>query len=139
MRTNRNTPKYCFALIAICLLFASTLQAQTNLSSPYSRYGIGNTNLFNNAVHNAMGNVGLTYRTNNSVNYLNPASYTATDTTSLIFDMGFYTAWINQKEGSFTSSGNNTSLSHIMMAFPIGQKIGMAIGIMPFSDVNFSS
>src|SRR5574344_1594248 len=137
MTINRNTVRYLLSFVLLFSFFEiGIVEGQTNLSSPYSRYGIGNTNLFNNAVNNAMGNVGLTYRRNNSVNYLNPASYTATDTTSLVFDMGFYTAWINQKEGSFTSSGNNTSLSHIMMAFPIGQKIGMAIGIMPFSDVN---
>lgn len=132
--------KSLVVLVVIITALPNLSEAQTSISSPYSRYGIGNTdNLFNNAIQNAIGGLGYTYQRNNSVNYMNPASYAGVDTASLVFDIGFYSEWVNLSNKTYSSRGNNTSLSHILLAFPIGHKFKVAFGLMPMSTINFNT
>lgn len=130
---------YLLVFVVIIATFPNLAEAQTSISSPYSRYGIGNTNIFNNPINNAMGGVGYAFKRNNSVNYMNPASYAGVDTTSLIFDIGFYSEWVTLRSSQYKSTGNNASLSHILIAFPVGHKLKFALGIMPMSSVNFTT
>ena len=111
---------YLFVFVAIIASFPNRAQAQTSISTPYSRFGIGNVNIFNNPINNAMGGVGYGFQRNNSINYMNPASYAGIDTTSLVFDIGFYSEWLSIKTDKYKSTGNNTSLSHILIGFPVG-------------------
>lgn len=127
------------AFIAIIMILPNVAKAQTSLSSPYSRFGIGNTSIFNNAINNSMGGVGYTMKRNNHVNYLNPASYSGVDTTSLVFDIGFYSEWMYLSTDKYKSKGNNTNLSHILIGFPISKHIKMAAGIMPMSNVQYTT
>ena len=135
----RKKIKYLMVLVAIIASIPNLAEAQTLISSPYSRYGIGNVNLFNNAINNAMGGVGYAFKRNNSVNYMNPASYAGVDTTSLVFDIGFYTEWLTLSTNEYKSKGNNTNLSHILLAFPVGNKFKVALGLLPMSTVNFTT
>lgn len=135
----RKKIKYLMVLVAIIAAIPNLAEAQTLISSPYSRYGIGNVNLFNNAINNAMGGVGYAFKRNNSVNYMNPASYAGVDTTSLVFDIGFYTEWLTLSTNEYKSKGNNTNLSHILLAFPVGNKFKFALGLLPMSTVNFTT
>lgn len=130
---------YLFVFVAIIASFPNRAQAQTSISTPYSRFGIGNVNIFNNPINNAMGGVGYGFLRNNSINYMNPASYAGIDTTSLVFDIGFYSEWLSIKTDKYKSTGNNTSLSHILIGFPVGSKLKFALGIMPLSSVNFTT
>ena len=85
-----NKTRFQYWIIIVAIIFVALpnfSKAQTSISSPYSRFGIGETNVFNNAINNAMGGVGYAYRRNNSINYMNPASYAGIDTTSFVFDV----------------------------------------------------
>ncbi|MDR0970855.1 MAG: hypothetical protein LBM25_00510 [Bacteroidales bacterium] len=126
-------------LIASTFLFPNISFGQNSISSPYSRYGIGEVDLFNNPINNAMGGVSYAFRRNNSINYLNPASYSGVDTMSLVFDIGFYSQWSYISNGLYSSNGNHTSLSHIAIAFPLWQKLKAAFGLMPISTVDFTT
>lgn len=130
---------YLLVFVAILAAFPVLAEAQSVISSPYSRFGIGSVNPFNNSINNAMGGVGYGYQRNNSINYMNPASYSGIDTASLVFDIGFYSEWLTIKDNQYKSKGNNTNLSHILIGFPVGQKLKFALGIMPMSSVNFTT
>lgn len=137
-----NNRKLYFVIVIVTIIFVTIPNfsiAQSSISSPYSRFGIGETNIFNNPINNAMGGVGYTYSRNNSINYLNPASYAGIDTTSLVFDVGFYSEWVTLSNNSYKSNGNKTSLSHIFIGFPIGNKFKFALGIIPMSSVEFNT
>ena len=114
---------YLLVFVAILAAFPILAEAQSVISSPYSRFGIGSVNPFNNSINNAMGGVGYGFQRNNSINYMNPASYSGIDTTSLVFDIGFYSEWLSIKDNQYKSKGNNTNLSHILIGFPVGQKL----------------
>ena len=75
-------------LVGSWLLASSTVVcAQISTNSPYTRYGLGD--MFDQSFTNnaAMGGVGYALRTPEHINAMNPASYTAVDSLSFIFDM----------------------------------------------------
>ena len=76
-------------LVGSWLLASSTVVcAQISTNSPYTRYGLGD--MFDQSFTNnaAMGGVGYALRTPEHINAMNPASYTAVDSLSFIFDAG---------------------------------------------------
>lgn len=68
-------------------IFIFKVYGQDNIGTPYSVYGIG-LQTENAGPYNAMGGVAAAMRDNGNINYLNPASYTALDTTRLYFQFG---------------------------------------------------
>ena len=79
--------KKIFAAMSIALL-ATTAFAQSGTNSPYSMYGIGVLSDQGNSFNRGMNGVGLGFRPHDQINYLNPASYSAVDSLSFIFDAG---------------------------------------------------
>jgi hypothetical protein len=62
--------------------------AQSGTNSPYSQYGFGELTEQSTGFNRGMNGVGIGYREHNQVNFLNPASYSAVDSMSFIFDVG---------------------------------------------------
>ena len=84
------------------LLLASTLclnmMAQSNgSSSSYSRFGLGTLENQAQGFSKAMGGTGLGYRAGNRINTLNPASYSAIDSTTLLLEAGMTAAFGNMQ------------------------------------------
>ncbi|MBR1769981.1 MAG: hypothetical protein IJ748_05945 [Bacteroidales bacterium] len=109
------------------------------MSSPYSRYGIGTTDVAKNQYISSMGSVSQALRKNNLVNFQNPASYTAVDTQSFVFDIGFSMMWKNLSSQELHSSSFLSSLTNIAMAFPLSKSLKVAVGLTPLSDVSYSA
>ncbi|MDR0789549.1 MAG: hypothetical protein LBO06_02000 [Bacteroidales bacterium] len=129
-------------LLAIMLVASSLWQsatAQTAVSSPYSRYGIGSTNIFSDAVKSSIGGVGYAFSRNNMVNLKNPAALSGIDTMSFVFDVGFHADFLSFTSSTAKSSGMSGALSHISMAFPINKHLKMAISLLPLSDINYET
>ncbi len=125
--------RQCYSgLILLWFVFAS-LQGQQFFNSPYTRFGLGQINDGGFASNQAMGGLTAGYRVKNTINYLNPASYTATDTLSFVFDAGLQGGFMKVT----SSTGSNTSkilyLDHIAMLFPATKWWGLSMGIVPFS------
>ena len=68
-------------------IFIFKVYGQDNIGTPYSVYGIG-LQTENAGPYNAMGGVAAAMRDNGNINYLNPASYTAVDSLTFMFDGG---------------------------------------------------
>ncbi|MDR1847716.1 MAG: hypothetical protein LBR17_06320 [Bacteroidales bacterium] len=126
-----------FLLIITGLLQTAT--AQEALSSPYSRYGIGNTNVFSNAFSSSIGGVGYALSRNNIVNFKNPASYCGVDTMSFVFDVGFHADFLTMSSSKTQVSGMMGALSHIAFAFPVTSHLKMAAGLVPLSDIDYEA
>lgn len=125
-------------LIASCLaLAASSVGAQNASNSPYSRYGFGLLNHRSNAAATQMSGTSLGFRDGNFLNANNPASYSAIDSLSLLFDVG-----ITLQNGNFDENGQkinakNSSLDYITAGFRLAPRLGLAVGISPFSTVGY--
>lgn len=153
--------KYLFTtainIFAICLLtvllVSENVRAQTSTDSPYSQYGIG---LLNNKTFN--GNFGMSgfgyawrptnYKPNvydslarsnaqfndrrtNYINPKNPASYSNLSLT--VFEAGISGQNVQAQSGDQSQYYSNAQLSHVALAFPIGNKWGAGFGLRPFS------
>ena len=76
-------------VIYYLLFITSFTFAQSNGSnSSYSRFGLGLLNEQSQGFNRAMAGVAQGYQSGKQVNMLNPASYSAIDSLSFIFDVG---------------------------------------------------
>ena len=115
------------------LLVSHTAISQKQLNSPYSRFNIGSLELQGSFKSRAMGGVGIAMRDNNSIHYMNPASYSSLDTNSFVFDFGADFGINSLKQGDNKYSSNDMNFKHLMLGFPITKKWGVAAGIVPVS------
>ncbi len=126
-------------ILFILLSFLSIgAYSQTNTYSPYSRYGLGDLAHEGLAFNRAMGGTGIALRLPNSINYLNPASYTAQDTMSFIFDFGLYSNYTQYKTNTSNSADWRSSLSHIVIGFPITKWWKSSLGLVPYSRMGYN-
>ena len=100
-------------LLILLVISLSTLQAQIRISSPYSRYGIGDVIENNNTKLLSMGNIGIGYRSPTSVNYINPASYTSIDSISFVFEGSLISLNTDLSTSELTQKSNYTSLASV--------------------------
>jgi hypothetical protein len=127
-------------LFFFLLLFCSTLtlSAQVRIASPYSRYGLGDLADMNNAWNLSMGQLSYSIRSPLHVNFGNPASYTAFDSLSFIFDGGFSTKWVQLSSNLESTSRTYGTLGYIHFGFPVTRWWKTQIGLLPFSDVGYN-
>lgn len=127
-------------LLISTLFFAVglTVSAQTGANSPQTRYGFGELSepiFANNA---AMGGIGYGLRSSSIINPLNPASYSAVDTLSFMFDAGLSLKSSNFSESGYKTNAKNASFDYLAMQFRLHPKLGMSIGYLPFSTVGYN-
>lgn len=121
------------ALLAIFLIPAKG----QNTNSPYSRYGYGVLNDQSVGAARSMGGISYGLR-GLSTNPGNPASYTVVDSLTFIFDMGIDYSKSQLTENGISQKDDNGGLNYITMQFLVAKKLGMSIGLLPFSSVGYS-
>lgn len=124
-------------LIIILSFLSFAAYSQTNTYSPYSRYGLGELSRQGLAFNKGMGGTGIALRLPNSINFLNPASYTVQDTLSFIFDFGLYSNFTNYKTTNSSAQDLKASLDHIVVGFPITKWWKSSLGLVPYSRMGY--
>lgn len=133
--------KALLVLAFSALAYISNSQS-LNTYSPYSRFGIGLISNHGFTQNLGMGGVSQAIKSNYSINYLNPASYSSQDSMSFLFDFGMqgsstsYSGY-DQYLNKFNSSSSTGGIHHIAVAFPLSKKWGFAAGIAPYSSVGY--
>jgi hypothetical protein len=126
-------------LTSFLLLFSSPIvRGQIQIISPYSRFGIGNLSNNNNAYNSSMGEIGYAIRSNNHVNYMNPASYTAFDSTSFLFEGGAAASIVTLNSNLISATRTYASLGYLTFGMPVTRWWKTSIGLLPFSDVGYN-
>ncbi|MDU1905956.1 MAG: hypothetical protein E6772_14365 [Dysgonomonas sp.] len=123
-------------LTALLATFLIPLMGQ-NTDSPYSRYGYGVLNNQSVGAARSMGGISYGLRGLNT-NPGNPASYTVVDSLTFIFDMGVNYSKSKLSENGVSQNDDNGGLDYLTMQFPLSRKLGMSIGLLPFSSVGYS-
>ena len=115
--------------------------AQNGVNSPYSRYGFGMLSDRSMGFNKGMSGVAQGFRDGQSVNLQNPASYSAVDSMTALFDFGLTLQNGNYKMGNVQKNIRNTSIDYFAMHFRAAKNVGVAAGILPVSNIkyNFSS
>lgn len=122
-----------FSVTALCV------SAQTNGSnSPYSRFGLGNLKDQSQSFNKGMGGVALGFRDGGSINIQNPASYSAIDSLSFIFDVGLTLQNVNFKSGGNSINAHNATLDYINAGFRLCPGLGLSFGFVPYSSIGYN-
>lgn len=108
-----------------------------NTCTPYSMFGLGELSDATHATSKAMGGIGVGIRDNRFINIMNPASLTARDTLSFMFDVGLAQKNIVSKNTTTKSAYNTGTIQSIIFSTPLYHKSALAFGIVPFSDMGY--
>ena len=112
--------------------------AQNNTNSPYTRYGYGDLSDQSFGNSKAMGGIAFGLRDGAQINPLNPASYTAIDSLTFIFEGGVSLQNMNVNNGGVKLNAKNSSFDYLAMQFRLHPRIAMSVGLLPFSSVGYN-
>lgn len=125
-------------IISILIFTQFSLVGQNNTNSPYTRFGYGQLADRSFGAGRAMGGVGIGLRSSKQINPLNPASYSAMDSLTFLFDFGVsgQMAWLSDDVNSLKLK--NANFDYAAIQFPITRRIAMSLGIVPYSFVGYN-
>ena len=113
--------------------------AQNATSSPSSRFGYGELNDNIPGSYRAMGGVGVGMRSNKAINPAQPASYTACDSLTFMFDIAGSFLYTNYGDAHGQRNKVNGNLEYITMQFPLWRRyVAMSLGVTPYSAVGYN-
>ena len=125
------------SLLAAMSILPSMAQVSATLS-PYSQYGLGNLSEQSVGFNRGMGGVAYGLRSGKYVNMQNPASYAAIDSLSMIFDAGVSGQMSNYKEGGKSLNTKTGSFDYAVAGFRLLRHVGMAVGVVPYTNIGYS-
>ena len=127
-------------LINICLfcIVATAAMAQSGTNSPYTRYGFGQLSDQSFGNSKAMGGIAYGLRDGLHINAANPASYSAVDSLTFLFDAGMSLQNTNFKENGVKTNAKNSTVDYIAMQFRLWKRMGMTLGFLPYSMVGYN-
>lgn len=124
-------------IIFLTVLSIGSFAQNQNTTSPYSRYGLGDIhpNFYGRSA--GMGGVSLGSRNGLQVNFANPASYSAVDSISFVFEAGIDGKYTNLKNSQQSEHNHNINLQDFAFSFPVTHWWGAAFGLTPYSDAGY--
>lgn len=111
--------------------------SQNNTNSPYTRYGYGQLADQTPLNSRAMGGIAYGLRDGIHVNALNPASYSAIDSLTFIFEGGYTLQNLNLSDGVVKKNAKNSSFDYVGMQFRLRKGLGISLGFLPYSYVGY--
>ncbi len=126
------------AILAALAGISISASAQSEIMTPYSRYGYGILNDNATSSQLGMGGVGYAMNSGRQINVMNPASYAAIDSLTFLFDMGVNMNMLWSTEGVLKDNSLGGGLNYITMSFPICKRVGASVGLLPYSSTNYS-
>lgn len=129
-----------YYLLAFVLLLATFKSySQSDLSSPYSRFGIGDINTGSpNTILKGMGGISNAMSGKTLLNPNNPASYAELDSLSFVFDAGFYIKSATFSTNKLTEKGSNASFDYASIGISATKRWKFGLGLMPYSNREYN-
>ncbi len=116
-----------------------TSVAQVSLTlSPYSQFGLGTLSDQSVGFNSGMDGLAIGMRNGKIVNVLNPASYSAVDSLTMIFDVGVSGQITNFKEGGRRVNAKTANFDYAVSAFRLLPKVGFSFGIIPYTNIGYN-
>ena len=125
-------------VVLLLTILSGAAFAQNNTNSPYTRYGYGQLADQGSGNSKAMGGIAYGLRDKYQVNFANPASYTAVDSLTFIFDGGISLQNANFSDGTVKRNAKNSSFDYITMQFRASKWAAVSLGLLPYSNVGYS-
>lgn len=114
------------------------VSAQSGTNSPYSQFGLGVQGDQTSGFNRGMNGLGLAFREGNEVNFINPASYSAVDSFTFVFDVGMTGQITNFSENGVKKNAKNADFEYAVASFRLRRHVGMSFGILPLTNVGYN-
>jgi len=124
-----------FLGLSILLFICQVSMAQQGTASPYSFLGIGDLNFKGTVENRSMGGMSI-YSDSIHLNLQNPAAFGNLKFTT--YTLGVSYNQLRLESSNVSDKGSSTALDYLAIAFPIGDKMGVDFGILPFSSVGYN-
>ena len=111
--------------------------AQSNTNSPYSQFGLGDLTDQSVSFNKGMNGVGLAMRRGNEVNPMNPASYSAIDSLTMLFDAGLSGQITNYNENGTKLNGKSGGFDYVVGLFRAFKNVGISFGVLPYYNIGY--
>lgn len=126
-------------LSALILLVTAQVQAQNNISSPYSGYGVGLLDNVTSSPLAAMGRVSYAMQHSTAfINFKNPASYVAFDSLSFIADAAFSIISSTLKTSDLSQKTTYARPGYLTIGLPVTKHWRTSAGILPYSNLGYA-
>lgn len=125
-------------IILLLILSLSPSIGQKRTYSPFSRYGLGELVPRGFGQSEGMAGAGIGVRSNEHLNNLNPASYSAMDSLSFFMEAGLTGFVQSFKSDIAQETFNNIDFSYFAMGFPISRSFFGSLGVKPFSNAGYN-
>ena len=122
----------------LLMMVTGTAIAQNNTNSPYTRYGYGDLSDQSFGNSKAMGGIAFGLRDGAQINPTNPASYTAIDSLTFLFEGGVSLQNMNISGGGLKLNAKNASFDYLAMQFRLAPWMAMSVGLLPYSNVGYT-
>lgn len=135
-----NIMKKIILVMLVLVGCAGMADAQNGFNIPFSQFGIGTTDLpFGMPTTSRMGGVVYSRSSRNAINPFNPASYSAVEMESFVFDIGLNVQSCVLRNDVNSQTDADGTIAYLMVAFPITKWWKTSAGLLPFSTVNYES
>lgn len=125
------------ALVALNASAQYTADSPSGTLSPYSQFGVGELQDPVSGFNAAMSGVGIGMRGHNEINTTNPASYSAIDSLTFVFDAGVSGQMTNFNQKDKSINRYTASLDYVSAIFRAAKGVGISFGIQPYSQIGY--
>jgi hypothetical protein len=111
--------------------------AQSDVNSPYTLFGVGKENTSTFGGSNGFANTGIAYSNGLLINKINPASLTAIEPTSFLYEVGLNSTLSLKADNNSTQTNYNFNFTHIGIAFSVSNHWKMSFGLVPKTKTSY--
>jgi hypothetical protein len=129
--------RFKIALLTLSQLWIISLMAQVSSTSPYTSFGIGETNNGISTIGNSMGGANIANMDSSNINIVNPASYALISMGKPILNVSGISHLSRFETTTDTLNTSLFGLNSVVLSFPIRNNWGFTIGLNPFSKVGY--
>ena len=119
------------------MMFSIGALAQGGTLSPYSQYAVGEMAPQGGGVNRSMNGLGIALRGGTLINPLNPASFAAVDSLTMLFDMGVSGQITNFNENGNKVNARGANFEYVMGSFRAYKNVGVSFGVLPLTNVGY--
>ncbi len=119
-------------------LILMSFQVFSQEVAPYSRFGLGEVTSPNFTAAKGLGGLAAGYREPLQINFLNPASYSNIQLTTLEAGFNFIHKSIIDGSTQQNYKTGNGFVDYVALGFPAGKRGGLSVGLIPYSKMNYN-
>lgn len=124
-------------LVALNASAQYTADSPTGTLSPYSQMGLGLLQDPMSGFNAGMNGLGVGMRGHNEVNTTNPASYSAIDSLTFVFDAGISGQMTNFDQNNKKINRYSAGLDYVSAIFRAAKGVGISFGLQPYSQIGY--